>query len=148
MAGICDTTENAIMALIWNATIWANYAINATTTPETNIVVALHTADPLDAGTQSTSEVTTAAYVGYTRVNVLRTNAGWTVTGGSVSPVANIDFPASTGGTGATITNFSTGKIGGGASAILWTGTITPSIVVSGSGVTPSLTTASTITLD
>lgn len=140
---ISNTTESAVLKLIFNATAWANYADNAATTPETNIVVAAHTADPGEAGTQSTSEAT---YTSYARVNVARTTGGWTETTGSVSPVATIGFPAGTGGSG-TLSFFSTGKSGGGASAILWSGTITPNIV-SGNGVTPQLTTATTITLD
>jgi hypothetical protein len=140
---ISDTSENAILALIFNATTWANYANNATTTPETNIICALHTADPGDAGTQSTSEAT---YTNYGRVNVLRTSGGWTVTANSVSPVAAINFPAGTGGSG-TVTFFSTGKSGGGATPILFSGTVTPNIAT-GNGVTPSLSTATTITLD
>lgn len=140
---ISNTTETAIMALVYNATAWGNYADNAATSPETNIVVAMHTADPGDTGTMSTSE---AAYTSYARVNVARTSGGWTVTGGSVSPVATISFPAGTGGSG-TGTHFSTGKSGGGAAAILWSGTVTPNITF-GNGVTPQLSTASTITLD
>lgn len=141
---ISDTTENAILNLIFSATTWANYAINATTSPETNIVVALHTADPVDAGTMSTSE---AAYSSYARTNVAR-STGWTTSSaGSVSPAANIDFPAS-GASGTTVTHFSTGKSGGGASAILWSGTVTPNIAIGAAGVTPRLTTGSTITLD
>lgn len=140
---ISDTTENAILLLIYNATTWANYAINASSSPETNIICALHTADPVDAGTQSTSE---SAYTSYARVNVARTSGGWTVTANSVSPVAAISFPAGTGGSG-TATHFSTGKSGGGASAILWSGTVTPNIVT-GNGITPQLTTATAITLD
>jgi hypothetical protein len=68
------------------------------------------------------------------------------VSSGSVSPVSNIDFPAGTGGSG-TVTHFSTGKTGGGAAAILFSGTVTPNIVT-GNGVTPRLTTATAITLD
>lgn len=141
--GIADATENNILKLIYTAVAWANYADNAAGTPQTNIHVALHTADPGDAGTMSTSE---SAYTSYARVNVARTTGGWTVTANSVSPVANIDFPAGTGGSG-TVTHFSTGKTGGGATDILWSGTVTPNITT-GSGVTPRLTTASTITLD
>ena len=140
---ISDTTETAILALTFNATAWANYADNAASTPQTQIALALHTADPGDAGTMSTSEI---AYTSYSRAAVNRNSGGWTVTGGSVSPVANIDFTAGTGGSG-TATYFSTGKTGGGAAAILWSGAISPSIVT-GSGVTPRLTTATTITLD
>lgn len=140
---ISNTTENAIMALIFNATAWSNYADNAATSPQTNIHCALHTADPGDAGDMSTSE---SAYTSYARVNVARTSGGWTVTANSVSPVATIDFPAGTGGTG-TVTHFSTGKTGGGAAAILFSGTVTPNIVT-GNGVTPKLATTTTITLD
>lgn len=140
---ISDTTETAIMSLIFNATAWANYADNAATTPQTQIAVALHTADPLDAGTMATSEI---AYSPYVRTNVNRNSGGWTVTGGSVSPVANIDFIAGNGGSGVA-SFFSVGKTGGGATAILWSGTVT-SPISTGSGVTPRLTTATAITLD
>jgi hypothetical protein len=138
-----DAAENAIMALIFNATAWAGMADNAGTTPQANIAVALHTADPGESGTLQSSETT---YTGYARVSVPRTNVGWTVTNNSVSPAANIDFPAGTGG-GGTVTNFSAGKTGGGAAAIHMTGTVTPN-VVTGNGVTPRLTTATTLTID
>ena len=141
-----DATESAVLALIFNATAWANYADNAATTPQTSIALALHTADPGDAGTMSTSEI---AYTSYTRASVARTSGGWTVSGTSpttVNPVAAISFAAGTGGSG-TATFFSTGKTGGGAAAILASGTVTPNIVT-GSGITPQLTTATAITLD
>jgi hypothetical protein len=144
---IANATESAVLKLIFNATAWANYADNAATTPQTNVGVSLHTGDPGEAGDASTSEAT---YTSYTRVNVARTTGGWTETTGSVSPVANIDFPAGTGGSG-TVTFFATSKSNAtpptGAQPILWSGTVSPSIVT-GSGVTPRLTTASTITLD
>lgn len=140
---ISNTTETAIMKLIFQAVNWGNYADNAATSPEANIVLSLQTADPLDAGTMATSEIT---YTSYTRVNVARTTGGWTETTGTINPVANIDFPAGTGGSG-TATHFCTGKSGGGASAILFSGTVTPNIVT-GNGVTPRLTTATAISLD
>lgn len=140
---ISDATENNLMKLVFNATAWANYADNAASSPESNIVCGLHTADPGDSGNMSTSETT---YTSYARTNVARTTGGWTVTNNSVSPVAAISFPAGTGGSG-TVTHFSTGKSGGGTAAILFSGTVTPNIVT-GSGVTPQLTTASTITID
>ena len=140
---IADATENALLLLVFNATAWANYADNAAGTPQTNISMALHTADPGDSGSQSTSEV---AYTSYARTNVARTSGGWTITANSASPVANVDFPAGTGGSG-TVTFASAGKTGGGASAILFSGAVTPSIVC-GTGVTPRLSTATAITLD
>ncbi len=122
---IANATETAILALIFNATAWANYADNAASTPQTNIHVGLHTADPGEAGDMTTSE---AAYTSYARVNVARTSGGWTVSGNSAVPVATIAFPAGTGGSG-TVTHWSTGKTGGGATAILFSGTVTPNIV-------------------
>lgn len=139
---ISDTTENAILLLIFNATAWGNYADNAASSPQTNIHCGLHTGDPGDTGTMSTSE---AAYTDYARVNVARSGSGWTVTANSVSPASSIAFPAGSGGSG-TVTYFSTGKTGGGAAAILFSGTVTPNIVT-GNGITPSLTTATAITL-
>ena len=140
---ISNTTEDAILNLIFSATAWANYADNAASSPQTNIHVGLHTADPADTGTMSTSE---SAYTSYARVNVGRAS-GWAASsGGSVSPAATITFAAGTGGSG-TVTHMSTGKTGGGATAILFSGTVTPNIVT-GNGVTPQLTTATAITLD
>lgn len=140
---ISNTTETALLNIIFTATAWANYADNAASSPQTNVAIALHTADPGDAGDMTTSE---SAYTSYARASVARTSGGWTVSGGSVSPAANIDFAAGTGGSG-TVTHFSTGKTGGGATAILFSGTVTPNIVT-GNGVTPRLTTATAITLD
>jgi hypothetical protein len=138
-----NTYENDILALLFNATPIANVADNAASSPLTNLSVALHTADPGETGSQTTSEVT---YTSYSRVSVARTSGGWTVSSGSVSPVATIAFPAGTGGSG-TVTHFSVGPTGGGATKIFYKGTVTPNIVT-GNGITPQLTTASTITED
>jgi hypothetical protein len=135
--------ENSLLKLIFNATAIANLADNAATSPLTNLYVSLHTADPGEAGDQSTSEAT---YTGYARVAVLRTTGGWTVTNNRVSPVANIDFPNCTVGTN-TITYFGVGTSSTGAGVLYYSGSVSPSISVS-SGVTPRLTTASTITED
>lgn len=144
---IANVTETAILKLIFQAVAWSNYADNAAATPQTNIAVSLHTADPGEAGDATTSEI---AYTSYTRVNVARTTGGWTETTGTITPVANIDFPAGTGGAG-TASFFAVAKSNAtpptGAQAILWSGTVTPNIVT-GNGVTPRLTTSSTITLD
>jgi hypothetical protein len=68
------------------------------------------------------------------------------VTANSVSPVANITFPAATGGT-ETATHWAVGTDASGAGKILYYGTISPNISIS-NGVTPILTTASAITED
>jgi hypothetical protein len=136
-----NTFENDWLKLIFNATAIANLADNAASSPLTNLYVSLHTADPGEAGNQSTNEI---AYTSYARVAVARTSGGWTVTNNSVSPVANIDFPAATGGSG-TATYFGVGSASSGSGVLYYSGTVTPSISVT-SGVTPRLTTASTIT--
>jgi len=149
MAGISNTTESAIMKLVFQAVAWTDYAVNHTTTPQTNIALSLHTADPLvaDTGDATTSEV---AYTSYTRVNKLRDATNWPETSGSVSPNATVSFPAGTGGSG-TVSHFATSKSNAnpptGAQPILWSGTVTPSITC-GNGVTPQLTATSTISLD
>lgn len=135
-----STFENDWLKLIFNATAIANLADNAATSPITNLHVSLHTANPSASNDQTTSE---ASYTGYARVAVARTSSGWTVTANSVSPAALISFPACTGGSN-TITHFAIGTASTGAGKILYSGTVTPSISVS-SGVTPQLTTASTI---
>jgi len=140
-----NVAENAILALIFNATTWANYAINATSSPETNIVAALATADPGDTGTMSTSEST---YTNYARQNIARTTSGFTApSGGSTAFNANVDFPSS-GASGTTITHGQLGKSGGGAADVIVNGAISPNISIPSAGVIPRLTTASTVTLD
>lgn len=138
-----DTFENDLMKLIFNGTAIANLADNAATSPLTNLYVSLHTADPGEAGTQTTSEAT---YTSYARVAVLRTSGGWVVTNNSVSPYATISFPAATGGT-ETLTHFAIGTASTGTGKILYSGTISPTIAVT-TGVTPQLTTSSTISED
>jgi hypothetical protein len=135
--------ETDLLGLIFNGTAIANLAINATASPLTNLFISLHTADPGEAGTQSTSET---AYTGYSRVSVARTAGGWTITGNSVSPVTPIDFPECTAGT-STITHFAVGVASTGASKILYKGTVTPNINVA-VNVIPRLKTTSTITED
>ena len=103
--------------------------------------VSLHTSDPGEAGDQTTNEI---AYTSYNRVAVARSGSGWTVTVNSVSPAATVTFPAGTGGSG-TATHFGVGTASSGAGVLLYKGAISPTIVC-GSGITPSLTTASTIT--
>lgn len=144
---IGNTTENAILDLIFKATAWANYADNAASAPQTNIGMSLHTADPGEAGDASTNEI---AYTSYTRINVARGAGFNAASGGSTSPAANMNFPAGTGGTG-TATHFAAAKSNAapptGAQVILFSGTVTPNIVC-GNGVTPQLTTATAFTLD
>ena len=139
-----NTFENDVLALIFNATTIANLAINATSSPLTVLYVSLHTADPGEAGTQLTNEVT---YGSYARVAVNRNSGGWSVTNNSVSPVADITFPAVGSGT-MTATHAAVGTTDtGNAGKILYSGTLSPNIAIA-VGVTPIITTSTTITED
>lgn len=138
-----NTFETELAQLIFQATAIANMADNAATSPLTNIQSSLHTADPGEAGTQTTSET---AYTSYARTAVARTSGGWAVASGVVTPVAAINSPACTGGT-STVTHFALGTASSGAGKLLMKGTVTPSISVS-TGVTPQLTTSTSITFD
>lgn len=135
--------ENAVMLLIFNATTFANVAVNATSSPITSIYVALHTADPGEADAQTTSE---AAYGAYARVGVTRTSGGWAVTANVVNPVAPIQFPTGTSGSG-TAGYFSVGRDASGTGLIFFTGTVSTPFTL-GNTFAPQLTTATSISID
>ena len=141
-----DAFESALLALVFQNANIANVG-DATglrgAAAAGQLFVALHTADPGEAGTQATSEV---AYTGYARVGIARSSGGFTITGNSVSPAANVDFPACTAGS-ATATHFSIGVASTGAGMVLYKGAITPTIAIA-AGVTPRLITATAITED
>lgn len=114
-----NTTENDFVAFVFNATAMPSYG--------SNLFVSLHTADPGEAGTQTTSE---ADYTGYARVSVSRDGAGWTVSGSEASNTAEITFPECTGGTN-TITHVAVGTGSTGATQILYSGALTAPINIS-----------------
>lgn len=99
-----------------------------------SLYVSLHTADPGEAGDQSTSE---ASYSGYSRKPVARSGSGWSETGGTATNVAAIAFDECTAGT-ATITHFAIGTAASGAGSLLYKGAFTASIAVS-AGTSPSV---------
>lgn len=142
-----NTFENDLLLLIFNNTdiaLIGDAAGLQNSATAGSLYVSLHTADPGETGTQTTSEI---SYTGYARVAVARSGAGWTVTGNSVSPVAAITFGAMTAGAGGTVTHFGVGTDSSGTGKLLYKGTVTPNIAVT-NGVTPQLTTATAITED
>lgn len=139
-----DTFENDFLKLIFNATAIANLADNAATSPNTSLYLSLHTADPGETGTQTTNEI---SYTGYARVAVARTSGGFTVSGNQVTLAANQSFGAMSAGTGGTASHFAVGTASSGAGKVLYKGPISPTIAVA-VGVTPQLTTGTTITED
>jgi hypothetical protein len=139
--------ENQLLALIFNATAITNLAQNGVS-PLTVLYVALHTADPsttAGSGTLGTQNASEIAYTSYARVSVNRTTGagGFTVTTNSVSPASTISFPLGTGGSG-TASFWSVGAASSGATEIYYSGAVSPTIAT-GSGVTPILTTGSTV---
>lgn len=142
-----NTFENDLLLLLFNNTNIADIGdatgVRGSTTAGT-FWVSLHTADPGEAGTAVTSET---AYTGYARVSVARSGAGFTVTAGSVSPAANIDFGECTASPGGAITHFGIVNTTSGAGKLLYSGTVTPNITMA-IGVIPRLKTTSTITED
>jgi hypothetical protein len=137
-----QTFQRDLLDLIFNATSIAGLADDAGS-PVTDIHCGLHTASPGEAGNQTTFEAT---YLPYARVPVARTSGGFTRTLSSVSPNANVDFPPCSSGT-ETLTDFHVGMTSFGTGKILYYGDVAPDIAVS-VGVTPRLTSASTIAED
>lgn len=118
--------QNATLPLIGDAT-----GLLASSTAG-SLYVALHTADPGEAGTQTTSE---CAYTSYARVAVARTSGGWTVSGNSVTNTALIQFPQCTGGS-ETATYFTIGTASSGTGKVLYRGALSASLAIS-SGIQP-----------
>lgn len=141
-----NALENSYLQLLFNNVNIANVG-DATglrgSAAAGSLFLSLHTADPDEAGTQSTSEV---GYTGYARVAVPRTGAAFVVTGNAVALAADVTFPAGTGGSG-TATHWGIGTAASGAGTLLYKGSISPSIVC-GSGVTPALTAGTLVTED
>ena len=138
-----NAVEAAVIALIFNATTWNDFAQNDGSSPLTDFHLSLHTSDPGEAGGQTTNET---SYTSYAREPVARTSGGWTCSGSSATLTAAVEFTTGTGGSG-TITHFGVGKDLSGAGTLYFKGTATPNQSV-GDGVTPELTTATAVSLD
>lgn len=142
-----NTFENELLLHIFNNSDIANIGDAAglqNSAAAGSLYLVLHTADPGEAGTATTSEI---SYTGYARQAVARSSAGFTVSGNAVTLTSNVDFPEMTGGTGGTVTHFSVVKEVSGASVILYSGAVSPNITVA-TGVTPRLKAATSITED
>lgn len=92
-----------------------------------SLYISLHTADPGEAGNQTTNE---AAYTPYVRVAVARSGSGWSRTGSTISNVANIDHAKCTASPGGPITHFGVGTDSSGAGKLLYSGDLTSAITM------------------
>jgi hypothetical protein len=136
MAGKGNNNSIGFLELIFQATISASYAtlaLNATSSPATNLYVSLHTADPGAAGSQTTSE---AAYTGYGRVAVARTSGGWSISSETISNVGAVTFGTSSSGPESE-TYVGIGLASSGGGTLLYSGALTATLVVN-NGITPS----------
>ncbi len=88
--------------------------------------VALHTADPGEAGSAVTSEAT---YTSYARVGVTGATGFSAASGGSTANTGLIQFPQCTGGTN-TLTHVSIVTTASGAGQILYSGALGSSLAV------------------
>ena len=136
---LVNAAETSLLQLIFQAVTWNNIAENDSTSPATNFYVSLHTGNPGETGSQTTSET---AYGSYARQTVARTTAGWTVSGNTVDNAAAITFPEATSGP-STITYWGVGLSLTGAGTLLAYGTIdTPTAgLVVNTGVQPQFAT-------
>jgi hypothetical protein len=128
--------ETSLLTLIFNNTDIANIGDAAglqNSATAGSLYVSLHTANPDETGSQTTSET---AYTNYARVAVARSGAGWTISGANCSNTATVAF-AACGVTGATLTHFGIGTDAAGAGTLLFKGALDASLVVS-AGITPS----------
>jgi len=124
-----NTFENDLLKLIFNNTDIADIGDagglqNSATAG--SLYVALHTADPGEAGTAATSEAT---YTNYARVAVARDSGGWTVSGNSATNTGQITF-SQCGASGNTITHVSITTASSGTSKILYSGALNSSLAV------------------
>lgn len=116
-----NTFENDLLKLIFQNTAIALIGDASGVQPSAaagSLYVALHTADPGEAGVQTTSE---CAYTSYDRVAVARSAAGWTVADNVVSNAAAVTFPKATGGS-ETATHFTIGTAASGDGKVLYRG--------------------------
>ena len=113
---------NSILALIFNATAWSNFADNASSNPATHLYLSLHTANPGVGGAQTTNEAT---YGGYARLPVVRTTSGWTVpSGGATGNAALAQFAECTSGSNI-VTHVAIGRDASGTGLVLYAGALT-----------------------
>lgn len=124
---------NSILALIFNATAWADIAQDDGSSPATNLYVSLHTADPGVGGSQLTNET---AYTNYLRVAVSRDTGGWDAPSAAATANAALIQFAQCGVSGATITHVAIGKASAGAGLVLYAGELSSSLAVA-NGIQP-----------
>lgn len=142
-----NQAEHALLDLIFLNTDWANIGDASglqNSAAAGSFWISLHTADPGETGSQTTSE---ASYTGYARVSVNRTAGGWTRSVSTISNTALVQFAQCTGGS-ATVTHFGIGNDSTGAGNLIFKGALTSSLSIS-NGIQPQFSAGQlTVTVD
>lgn len=142
-----NAAEANLLNLLFLNIDWANIGDAAglqNSATAGSFYISLHTADPGEAGNQSTSET---SYTSYARVAVARSGGGWTLTSQTISNTALVQFPQCTGGT-STVSYFGIGTDSSGAGNLLMSGALTSPLSVS-NGIQPQFAAgALTVTVD
>ena len=132
---LTNAAEANLLNLLFLNVDWANIGDAAglqNSAAAGSFYISLHTADPGEAGTQTTNEI---SYTGYARVAVNRAGSGWTLTAQTISNAALVQFAQCTGGSG-TATHFGIGTDLSGAGNLLMKGALTSSLNIS-NGIQP-----------
>lgn len=120
--------ETELLSLIFN-----NVPIpGISSSPSANLYISLHTADPGEAGNQSTNE---AQYLSYARVSITRDTNGFKVVEDLATNVEEVVFPSATGGSDV-VTHFGIGLNDSGAGKLLLRAPLTAELAIS-NGITP-----------
>jgi hypothetical protein len=142
-----NAAEAALLDLVFLNTDWANIGDASglqNSAAAGSFYISLHTADPGEAGSQTTNE---ASYTGYARVAVNRTAGGWTRSTSTISNTALVQFAQCTAGS-STVTHFGIGTDSTGAGNLVFKGSLTASLSIS-AGIQPQFAAAQlTVTVD
>lgn len=127
--------EDGILRLIFENGNYANVG-DATGLRGSSVAgsfyISLHTANPGETGSQTTSE---AGYTSYARQAIARSTAGWTIASGVADNDSAVSYPAATGGS-ETETHFGLGSdVSGAGNLFIW-GAMSAGLAVS-NGITP-----------
>jgi hypothetical protein len=128
-----NTFESGVLALLFQNLALTGLGNAGGLLPSSvagNLWISLHTANPDEAGDQTTHET---VYPGYARISVVRSAVGWTLSGTAPTQVVNaadISFPACTSG-GETVSHFGIGTDQTGAGKLALFNALTSPLVVS-----------------
>jgi hypothetical protein len=135
MAALTNYAEGKVLDLLFTNQDWANIGdatgIQGSST-DGSFYIALFTADPTDAGTQTNE----ATYTGYARKAIGRTTSDWTVSGDTVDNDSAISFDPCTAGSD-TVTHLGIMDASTSGNMIIH-GALSASLAIS-AGITPNI---------